>query len=64
MPTYTYKCAECDHEFDIVQRMSDNKLTDCPECEKESLEKIIRQTGGFELKGKGWFGKGGSKGGY
>lgn len=64
MPTYTYKCSDCEHQFDIRQKISDDKLTTCPECEKESLSKIITATGGFELKGKGWFGKGGSKGGY
>lgn len=59
MPTYTYKCKECEHQFDVMQKMSDDKLKDCPECEKESLEKIITQTTGFQLKGNGWFNKGG-----
>lgn len=62
MPTYTYRCSEekCKHEFDIVQKMSDDKLTDCPECKEEgSLEKIITATAGFQLKGNGWFNKGG-----
>ena len=65
MPTYTYQCRECEHEFDIRQSMSDDRLTDCPECEKkESLQKIIRQTNGFQLKGKGWFGNSKTTSGY
>jgi len=41
--------------------MSDNKLTECPECKKEELTKIMTPgaSGGFQLKGKGWFKSGG-----
>lgn len=64
MPTYTYKCDECEHQFDIRQSMSDDKLTTCPECEKESLSKIITPGAGFQLKGKGWFGNSKTTSGY
>ena len=60
MPTYTYKCNECEHQFDIRQSINDDKLKDCPECEKkESLVKLITGGSGFQLKGNGWFNKGG-----
>lgn len=59
MPTYTYKCNECEHQFDIIQKISEDKLTDCPECEKKALEKIISAGGGVQFKGNGWFNKGG-----
>jgi putative FmdB family regulatory protein len=32
MPTYEYRCRDCGHSFDIVQKMSDEQLTHCPEC--------------------------------
>ena len=32
MPTYEYRCRDCGHTFDIVQKMSDDPLTHCPEC--------------------------------
>lgn len=54
MPTYEYKCKECEHGFEIVQRMSDDKLTTCPECGKESLTKVI-SAHAFHLKGEGWY---------
>ena len=58
MPTYSYRCNECKHEFDTIQKMSDDKLTECPKCLDEALERIITGgTGGFQLKGKGWTGK-------
>lgn len=58
MPTYTYKCDKCDHQFEEIQKMTDDPLKTCPSCKKEKLKKII--TGGqFALKGKGWFKSGG-----
>ena len=59
MPTYSYRCNKCKVEFDTVQRMSDDKLTRCKDCQTETLERIITSTNGFELKGKGWFKSGG-----
>jgi len=38
--------------------MSDEPLTTCEKCSGE-LNKIITSSGGFQLKGKGWFNKGG-----
>jgi len=31
MPIYEYKCAN-DHVFDVIQKMSDEPLTECQEC--------------------------------
>ena len=33
MPTYDYKCENCDHMFEYFQAMSDLPLKKCPECE-------------------------------
>lgn len=32
MPTYNYKCTNCDHRFEARQRISDDPLTECPVC--------------------------------
>ncbi|MFJ3385727.1 MULTISPECIES: FmdB family zinc ribbon protein [unclassified Curtobacterium] len=32
MPTYSYRCTECDTAFDIKQSFSDATLTECPTC--------------------------------
>ena len=42
MPTYDYVCKACGKEMEIFQKMSDAKLTKCPECGKE---KLIRKIG-------------------
>ena len=52
MPTYVYRCKECEHQFEIVQRMSDNPLTECPEC-KGQLRKVMFPVG-IAFKGSGF----------
>lgn len=64
MPTYTYKCGGCGHQFDIRQKMSDDRLKNCPECNEPQLDKIITSSNGFQLKGKGWFGNSKTTQGY
>ncbi len=54
MAIYEYKCSECGHQFEKIQKMSDPKLTICPECGKESLEKLMSTNTGFVLFGTGW----------
>jgi len=53
MSTYDYKCNECGHTFEAKQRMTDDKLTTCPECGLESLQRIITANPVI-FKGDGW----------
>lgn len=32
MPTYVYRCKECGNEFEAVQKMSEEPLKTCPDC--------------------------------
>ena len=37
MPTYNYKCSECEHEFEMFLPIKDREVpvkSSCPECEK------------------------------
>ena len=54
MPIYAYKCTDCGHELEKIQKMSDDPLKDCPECASPSLVKQITSAG-FQLKGNGWY---------
>ncbi len=54
MPIYEYQCAQCQHEFEALQKMSDAPLTDCPKCQQPSLTKKI-SAAGFRLAGSGWY---------
>lgn len=64
MPVYEYQCQDCGHQFEASQRITEPKLTDCPECKKPKLERLISSTS-FQLKGGGWYrdGYGDKKGG-
>lgn len=54
MPIYEYRCRNCSHELEIMQKMSDQPLTHCPECGQNSLDKLISRSS-FRLKGGGWY---------
>jgi putative FmdB family regulatory protein len=54
MPIYEYRCAECGHQKDVLQKISDAPLTTCPSCGKESFSKALTAAG-FQLKGSGWY---------
>jgi putative FmdB family regulatory protein len=64
MPIYAYKCGSCGHAKDVLQKISDAPLTDCPACGKSTFSKQLTAAG-FQLKGSGWYAtdfKGGSGG--
>jgi putative FmdB family regulatory protein len=54
MPIYEYRCDNCGFQKEYLQRMSDPQLTDCPECKKATLSKMVTAAG-FQLKGGGWY---------
>jgi len=62
MPIYAYKCGSCGHAKDVLQKIADAPLTDCPACGKPTFSKQLTAAG-FQLKGSGWYAtdfKGGS----
>jgi putative FmdB family regulatory protein len=54
MPIYEYACKSCGHIFDALQKMNDDPLTDCPDCGKPDLKKLLSAPN-FRLKGSGWY---------
>jgi putative FmdB family regulatory protein len=65
MPIYAYRCADCGHTKDVLQKLSDPALTTCPSCGAQSFSKQVTAAG-FQLKGSGWYVtdfRGGSGGG-
>ena len=53
MPTYGYRCGSCGHQFEIVQRISDEALTECPKCQGK-LSKMLYPVG-ISFKGSGFY---------
>lgn len=54
MPIYEYQCQDCGHRLEALQKMSDDALSECPQCTKPGLKKLISAVG-FRLKGSGWY---------
>ncbi len=54
MPIYAYRCESCGFEKDVLRKMSDAPLTQCPQCEKDTFRKQVTAAG-FQLKGSGWY---------
>lgn len=54
MPIYEYRCESCGNEIEKIQKISEPALTDCPECGKPALKKMVSASS-FRLKGSGWY---------
>ena len=53
MPTYVYRCDDCNHQFELFQRMSDDPIDTCPNC-KSKVRRVIHPVG-VVFKGSGWY---------
>jgi putative FmdB family regulatory protein len=54
MPIYEYRCESCGHEIEVLQKMSDAPLVECPQCGESTLKKVL-SAAAFRLKGGGWY---------
>jgi len=54
MPIYEYRCSECGHQDDHLQKVSEKPLSKCPACGKKTYKKLL-SAAGFQLKGSGWY---------
>lgn len=53
MPTYVYRCQQCNHHLEVIQKFSDAPLKICPKCQGQ-LHRVIHATG-IVFKGSGWY---------
>jgi putative FmdB family regulatory protein len=53
LPTYQYRCTECDHAFEEFQSFTDDALTVCPVCGGR-LRKVFNAVG-VVFKGSGFY---------
>ena len=54
MPIYAYKCESCGFAKDVLQKISDPLLSECPSCGQSTFAKQLTAAG-FQLKGSGWY---------
>lgn len=55
MPTYEYKCVNCNYRFELFQTMTAAPISDCPECCKNTLKRLIGTGSGIIFKGSGFY---------
>jgi putative FmdB family regulatory protein len=55
MPTYDYRCKKCDHEWELFQSIKAAPVKKCPECGKQSAERLISAGGGVIFRGSGFY---------
>ena len=54
MPIYEYRCEACAYELEKLQKMSEERLVDCPECGQPAMKRLV-SAAAFRLKGSGWY---------
>ena len=54
MPIYEYECQQCGARHEVLQKISDEPLTECPACHAHALIKLV-SAAGFRLSGSGWY---------
>lgn len=55
MPIYEYQCQNCGHEFEELQKMTEEPLILCPNCNKKTLKRLIGSGAGVIFKGSGFY---------
>ena len=53
LPTYQYACTSCGEELEVVQKFTDDPLTECPQCQGR-LRKVFSAVG-VVFKGSGFY---------
>ena len=54
MPIYAFECAECGHDFDRLQKLSDPDPDACPACGAAAVKRRLTAPS-FRLSGSGWY---------
>lgn len=55
MPTYDYKCKACGHTWELFQSMSAKHVKACPECGRNTAERLIGTGAALLFKGSGFY---------
>jgi putative FmdB family regulatory protein len=54
MPFYEYECPACKYYAEVLQKISDKPLKQCPSCRKAGFKRLVSAPV-FRLKGSGWY---------
>lgn len=53
MPIYEYRCDQCDHTFEVIQKVSDEPIRKCVVC--GGIVRKVLSAPGLIFKGTGWY---------
>ncbi|MGJ4804405.1 FmdB family zinc ribbon protein [Luteimonas sp. SDU82] len=54
MPIYAFRCEQCGHDFDRLQKLSDPDPEVCPSCGAAAVKRAVTAPS-FRLAGGGWY---------
>jgi putative FmdB family regulatory protein len=54
MPIFDFTCKACGCSKELLRKISDPILMQCPECKKETFKKQVSAPS-FQLTGSGWY---------
>ncbi len=55
MPTYEYKCNQCEHKFEEFQSITADPIKKCPECGKNKVKRLLGIGSAVIFKGSGFY---------
>lgn len=55
MPNYDYQCAQCGHQEEILQKMTDAPLKTCPQCQQPHFKRKFGRGIGLQFQGSGFY---------
>ena len=55
MPTYDYECDACGHAWELFQKISDDPVKTCPECDKKQARRLFGTGAAIVFKGSGFY---------
>lgn len=55
MPNYDYFCTQCGHKEEILQKMTDTPLKECPLCKKNTFKRKFGRGIGLQFQGSGFY---------
>ena len=53
MPLYEYECESCGYRFEVIQKFSDDPVTECRKC-GAAVRKLLSSPA-IQFKGAGWY---------
>lgn len=54
MPLYDFQCSSCGHKSEVLRKISEPSIAECPNCHQQTFSKQLSAPN-FQLNGTGWY---------